>query len=78
MKSVCQVTNDSSTGQMHEEAGSSSGSQSSHGHRASSQSYFQSYQAGILIFGFRNVIILINVNIVIIIPLIVIILKRQE
>jgi len=47
MKPVKQtVTYDSSTGKMYEELGSSSGSQSSHGQRASSQSYFQSYQAG--------------------------------
>ena len=65
MKSFCQVTYDSSTGKMYEELGSSSGSQSSHGQRASSQSYFQSYQAGVFIYAS----IFANAIIVIIIPL---------
>merc|ERR1719192_2503464 len=47
MKPVKQtVTYDSSTGKMYEELGSSSSSQTSHGQRSASQSYFQSYQAG--------------------------------
>ena len=44
---------------MYEELGSSSGSQSSHGQRASSQSYFQSYQASV-----RNVTIMIIIVII--------------